>query len=119
MDLAMVLWYLMLVLYGCYGMFMAIAVLCHGCIVYERYVGKGTITQEPTSITKVEPQEPVLHLDNTRIKEHSKYDIIKNTTTMLKSFAALMIATTLQLKVPSNLQLSTTRYATSFINTLP
>ena len=34
--------------------------------------GMRAITQEPTSIMEVEPQEPILHPDNTRIEEQSK-----------------------------------------------
>ena len=59
-----------------------------------QHLGKETDTQEPTSIMKVEPQEPILHPNGTRLKENSESNIIKDTTTMLKDLAQMVITAT-------------------------
>ena len=82
-------------------------------------MGMRAVTYEPTSTTKVEPQEHVLHPNDTRIKEHFEADIIKETTTMLKNLANFVIAMMSQVKILLALGASTTRYATWIFNALP
>ena len=84
-----------------------------------KYMGKGADTQEPTFTTKVEPQELVLHPNDTRIEEHFEANIIKETITMLKYLANSVIATTSQVKIPPALGVPATRYATWIFNALP
>ena len=84
-----------------------------------QHLGKGADTQEPTSIMEVEPQEPVLHLNGTRIKEHSESDIIKDTMIMLKDLAQTVIAMTSQVKIPLTLRVPATSYAIWIFNALP
>ena len=85
-----------------------------------KHMGKGADTQEPTSTIEVEPQEPILHPNDTRIEEHSEGDIITETTTMLKNLANLFTTTTTsQVKILPALGVSTTRYATWLFNALP
>ena len=69
-------------------------------------------TQEPIFIREVVPQEPILQLDTSEIKVHSKAHIIEDTTRMLKGFASSMIAATSQLNVLQSLEISINRYVT-------
>ena len=77
-----------------------------------QHVEKEAYTQEPTSIMEVEPQEPVLLHNGTGIDEHSESDVIKDTMIMLKDLAQMVLATTLQVKIPPTITMLATRYAT-------
>ena len=78
-----------------------------------------TEPQEPTPAREVEPQEPVLQHDGARNDEHYEADIIKDTKTMLKDLAQLVLATTSQVKIPPVVTMSASRYATWIFNALP
>ena len=75
-------------------------------------VGKEANTQEPTSTMEVEPQEPIFPHDHARIEEHAELDIIKDTKTMLKHLAQIVLTTKSQVKISPTITMSATRYAT-------